>query len=437
VELRRPNLVFFLADDLGWADLGCYGARDIRTPHLDRLARDGVRFTQFYANGPECTPTRTALLTGRYQQRVGGLECAIGIGGVGRYDDAVRLAAQHELGLPATEITLPRLLRDAGYATALVGKWHLGYDDKFAPGRHGFAHAFYCVGGAMEYFHHVEDPPGNTPALRLDGQPVQRAGYFTALVADDAVRWLEERTRQPRPPPFLLYVPFTAPHAPYQGPADGSPKPLPADSDRWKQGRADPAVYAAMVEAMDAAVGRILGALEQVNESDRTLVAFCSDNGGTASARPTGLRGQKGMTFEGGIRVPCIVRWPGVLPAGAVYPHAAATFDLTVSMARAAGVTSPRAFDGVDILRHVAADQAPSARDLFWRQRRGERTWRAVREGALKFVSDTRGVAVERFLFDLATDPTEKTNLLAARPEDARRLETKLASWEKDVRPPR
>jgi N-acetylgalactosamine-6-sulfatase len=212
---------------------------------------------------------------------------------------------------------------------------------------------------------------------------------------------------------------------------------LPAESDRWKQGQAPPRVYAAMIERMDEAVGRILDALQQAGVADRTLVIFTSDNGGTASARPSGLRGIKGTTFEGGIRVPCAVRWPGVLKAGTQYTHPTLTFDLTVSMLRAAGATSSRPCDGVDILRHVAANEPPPARSLFWRQRRGDRTWRAAREGALKFVSETRGATVEEFLFDLAADDAERNNLLTARPNDAARLKARLAAWESEVKPVR
>jgi N-acetylgalactosamine-6-sulfatase len=435
----RPNIVLFLADDMGLADLACYGATDIRTPRIDRLAHDGVRFARFYSNGPECTPTRAALLTGRYQQRVGGLECAIGLGNVGRYDDAIRLAGRHELGLPATEVTLPRLLKDSGYATAMFGKWHLGYEHKFAPAAHGFDQAFYCIGGGMEYFHHVEDPPAYRRALYLNGAAVRRDGYFTDLVASDAVRWLQNRRSSGAREPFFLYVPFTAPHSPYQGPADRQPAPLPPDSERWRQGKADPRVYAAMIERMDECVGRILDALEELRFTGNTLVAFASDNGGTASARPAGLRGIKGSTFEGGIRVPCIVRWPGVVEAASEYSHPAATFDLTVSMARAAGVTPPngRPFDGVDILRSVEANAPPPPRTLFWRQRRGERTWRGVRERELKYVSETAGSAYHEYLFDLDADPGEQSNLLAERGGDAARLKAKLAEWEKEVRPVR
>ncbi len=431
---QRPNIVFLLADDLGYADLGCYGAKDIRTPHIDRLARAGVRFTQFYSNGPECTPTRTALLTGRYQQRVGGLECAIGTGNVGRYDDAIRLAAAHDLGLPASELTISRLLKSAGYATALCGKWHLGYEDKFAPSHHGFDHAFYCLGGGMDYFHHVEDPPDCRPVLRVNGAPVKRPGYFTDLVADEAARFLRGQAGKP----FFLYVPFTAPHSPFQGPGDEQAAPLPAGSPLWKQGQAPPRVYAAMIERMDDAVGKILAVLEEKGIARNTLVIFKSDNGGTASARPAGLRGIKGSAFEGGIRVPCIARWPGALPAGAVCKHPALTLDLTASMARAAGVAPPklRPFDGVDILRAVN-DLDPPKRALFWRGRRGDRTWRAVREGALKYVSRADDGEREEYLFDIERDPGEQNNLLAAQSDDAARLKRLLAAWEKEVKPAR
>ena len=184
----RPNIVLIMADDLGYGDVGCYGCSDIRTSAIDSLAVEGVRFTTFYANAPECTPTRTALLTGRYQHRVGGLECALGIGNVGRYDDAIRLRQTNDLGLPAKETSIARILKSAGYATAICGKWHLGYEEKFSPNHHGFDHAFYALGGGMDYFHHVEPPPSNMHALYLNGKPVRRKGYFTDLLTDEANR---------------------------------------------------------------------------------------------------------------------------------------------------------------------------------------------------------------------------------------------------------
>jgi N-acetylgalactosamine-6-sulfatase len=438
----KTNIVFMLADDLGYGDLACYGAPDIRTPALDRLAAQGVRFTQCYSNGPECSPTRTALLTGRYQQRVGGLECAIGSGNVGRYDDAIRLRTTHDLGLPASETSLGQLLKTAGYATALFGKWHLGYEDKFAPGRHGFDRALYCVGGGMDYFHHVEPAPvpendgRQEHALRLDGRPVKRDGYFTDLIAGEAEQFIAANGARP----FFLYVPFTAPHSPFQGPDERQPQPLPHDSPRWSQGDAAPKVYAAMIERMDAAVGRILAALERAGLTGNTLVIFTSDNGGTGSARPTGLNGRKGTTFEGGIRVPCIVRWPGTLPAGLTTTQVALTFDLTASMARVAGATLPagRAFDGLDILARLATRQPEIPRTVFWRQRRGQGVWKAARDGSLKYVVQLVADATKvEGLFDLESDPQEQHDLRVQRPADADRLRGLLTAWEKEVAPVR
>ncbi len=430
---QRPNVVFILADDLGYGDLGCYGREDIRTPVLDRLADEGVRFTQCYANGPECSPTRTAFMTGRYQQRVGGLECAIGTGNVGRYDDAIRLRETHDLGLPVAETSIARLLKDAGYATAITGKWHLGYEAKFAPHLHGFDTTFYCIGGGMDYFHYLDNVAGYN--LFVDGQPVRREGYFTDLVTDEAVRFIEEEGNDP----FFLYVAYTSPHAPFQGPDDRQSDPLPLDSRLWKQGQAPPEVYIAMIERMDACIGRILQALEDKGLDGNTLVIFTSDNGGTGSARNAPLSGIKGSTFEGGIRVPGIARWPGHVARGAVSDQVCVTMDFTASIARIAGAEPPegRAFDGIDVVRLLEGRRPIQRRTLFWRGRRGDRTRCAVRDGDLKYICDRRGDKTTEYLFDLASDVSEKNDLLAARPEDAARLKAMLEDWERQVRPTR
>lgn len=428
---ERPNILFILADDLGHGDLGCYGREDIRTPNLDRLAREGTRFTVHYAGGPECTPTRTALLTGRYQQWVGGLECAIGTGNVGRYDDAIRLAERGELGLPPETPTIVRLLKDSGYSTALTGKWHLGYEPEFAPHHHGFDETFYCIGGGMDYFFHL-DPLAYHNLFR-QGNPIRRDGHFTDLLTDEAIRFLR---RQSEERPFFLYVPYTCPHSPFQGPDDRRDEPLELDSPLWNQGKAPPEVYIAMIEHMDRRIGDLLRVLDEQGFREDTLVIFTSDNGGTRSARNAPFSGHKGSTREGGIRVPALVRWPGVVPAGVESAQVSTTFDFTCSMARVAGVEPPdeAPFEGIDIVDHVARGRADFERTLYWRGQRGDRVWKAVREGSLKYLAVRRGDRETEWLHDLSSDPAEKRDLSKRRPEDLERLRALYLTWETETR---
>jgi arylsulfatase A-like enzyme len=423
-----PNIVLILADDLGYGDLGCYGCPDIKTPHLDALAKQGVRMTSFYSNGPECSPTRTGLMTGRYQARVGGLECAIGLGGVGRYDDAIRLAEKRELGLSPSESVLARRLKDAGYATAICGKWHLGYEPKFLPRQHGFDYFFGPLGGGVDYFRHTE--PGGGLMLYQNEEPAKRAGYLTDLLAEEATGFLKGAKDKP----FFLYVPFTAPHSPFQGPEDRQSGPFPAD-DFNRGTRAD---YVKMVERLDDRIDAILRTLDELKLSENTLVVFASDNGGPALARNDPFSGRKGTTYEGGIRVPCILRWQGKLAAGGESRQVAITMDLTASILNAAGARSvPGTLDGIDIVAHLRQRKPELPRTLFWRQRRGAVTWRGVRDGDLKLVSKQDAAAREDWLFDLAADAGEKNDLLKSRSADAQRLQALLTQWEKDVQPTR
>jgi arylsulfatase A-like enzyme len=425
----RPNIVFILADDLGYGDLACYGRADIRTPHLDRLAGEGVRLTQCYANGPEGSSTRAGLLTGRYQQRVGGLECSIGNGGVGRYDDAVRLQKEHALGLPPEETSIAALLKATGYATCICGKWHLGYEPKFSPSAHGFDRALYCLGGDMDYFHHVErDGRG---VLYRDGAEEKRPGYFTDLATDEAIGFVKSHRHQP----FFLYLAYTAPHAPFQGPNEELPQAQPPDSPRWDQSKAPPQVYVAMIERMDTCIGRLLETLAESGLADNTLIVFSSDNGGTASARNTPLSGIKGTTFEGGIRVPGIARWPGHLPRGAVSHQVCITMDFASSLVRISGAQFPkdRPPDGIDILQLLESGKPIQPRTLFWRGKRGDQTWWAVRDGDMKYVRHLQGIETTEYLFDLAHDESEKRNLVSDRADDVARLRQMLSQWERQV----
>jgi arylsulfatase A len=430
-EARRPNIIFLLADDLGYGDLACFGAKDVQSPHLDSLARDGVRFTNAYANGPECTPSRTAILTGRHPQRAGGLECPIGTGNVGRYDDAIRLREKNELGLPPRMAVLAPALKSAGYATALIGKWHLGYEPKFSPLDQGFDHFFGILGGNVDYYRHRE--LSALPVLIRDRAPVQEKGYLTDLLRDEAVRFV----RQPRAAgsPFFLFLSFTAPHFPFQPPQ--RPDDAMPTAEEWTKGTR--ANYVAMIRNMDVAIGAVLEAVKSRGLEKDTLIVFASDHGAMPPGSNEPWRDFKETLFDGGIRTPVIARWPGALAAGSVDGRVWTLMDLTASFLQLAGARAPdgRALDGHPVLVDVIANRETPPRDFFWRARRGERTWRAVRSGPLKLVSREDAGQRQEWLFDLNEDPGEKIDLLATRGETAVRLRALLAKWEIAVRPER
>ncbi len=433
---QHTNVVLIVADNLGNGDLSCYGCPDIQTPNIDRLAAQGVRFTNFYSNGPECSPTRTALFSGRYQQRVGGMECALGSGNVGRYDDAMWLASNKQLGLPPNESTMILLLHQAGYRTVGLGKWHLGYEKHFLPPLHGFDYFLASLGGTIDYFYHNE--PDGTPVLYENDRPVRRDGYFTDMITDGATKFLREH---PKGSPFFLYLPYTAPSAPFQHPDHKPDKPKVStawDSKGWQAGTRD--VLRLIMERLDQGVGKILRTLEETGRVENTLVIFCSDNGAypiAASNAP--YRGYASELFEGGIHVACMARWPGVLPVGVVDDRPVMTFDLSASILAAANLKPPanRPLDGIDVLGQVAAGQPAKPRTLFWRSRRAERTWKAVRDGNLKYVSRNDAGKFDEWLFDLSRDPGEESNLLDSQPDEASRLKQQLTTWEQDVQPAR
>lgn len=435
-ENQKPNIVLILADDLGYGDLACYNKDGLRTPAIESIARQGVRFTSFYACGPESSPTRAALLTGRYQQRVGGLECAIGSGNIGRYDDAIRLRETNDLGLPVSETSIAQMLKKAGYNTAICGKWHLGYEEKFGPNLHGFDYAFYGLGGDMDYFHHKEKPPLSLHILYENGKPVDGEGYITDLIGEQSLKFIDAQSEKK---PFFLYVPFTAPHAPYQGPDDYLPAILPDSSSLWDQGRGPKPVYQAMIKRMDETIGKILARLKEKGMSENTIVIFMSDNGGTTSGNNSPLNGFKGNVLEGGIRVPCIVKWPGKIPSGSISQQPCLTLDFSLSMVMAAGATIPenRTFDGIDILKRVADNQPIEDRSLFWRARRGSTIRKAVRQGDMKYIRIDSNGNIAEYLFDLGKDLSEKKNLLSSQPDDANKLKALLSAWEEKVKPVR
>ena len=427
-ETSTPDIILIVADNLGHGDLGCYGCTDIETPNIDRIAARGVRFTNFYSNGPECSPTRTALLTGRYQQRIPGLECALGTGNVGRYDDAIALAEQNNLGLPPEKTVLIPLLNEAGYKTIGIGKWHLGYEPHLLPPHHGFDYFLASLGGTIDYFYHNE--PTGQPVLYENLKQVRRDQYFTDLITDTAVDLLE---KQPQDEPIFMYLPYTAPSAPFQHP-DRKPKQPKVstkwDSKDWQKG--DRETLRLIIERLDQSVGRILKTLRKTGREKDALVIFCSDNGAypiAASNAP--FRGHASELFEGGIHVACMARWPGHLPENTVDDRPVLTFDLTASILAAANCpVNAETLDGVDVLGEIATGKPITERTLYWRSRRAERTWKAVRKGNLKYVWRKDGEKLDEYLFDLSQDAGETKNLISKQPQKAASLKQSLTQWE-------
>ena len=407
----KPNVVLIVMDDVGYGDYGAYGAPDIRTPSVDRLARDGVKFTDFYA-APSCTPTRVALITGRYYQRTA-LEVPLGAAPAGGR------------GVEANGRTLPQLMKNSGYATGLIGKWHLGYRPDQIPKAHGFDYFFGFLSGLVDYYQHTDQ--SGKPDLFENDKPVTVDGYMTDLITERAIRFIDQSKQQP----FFLEVAYNAAHWPFQVPDKPSVAP---DNARFVQPheehtstRAD---YAAILERADQGVGRIVSTLEKLGLTRNTLVIFTNDNGGEWLSRNAPLFHRKTTIWEGGIRVPLIMKWPARIPAGRTTPQAGFVFDLTTTILAAAGATVPAEarFEGINLLP-IASGQTPAVeRTLFFRVT-GARAQRAVRQGDWKLLLDGGGV----FLYNLRSDIGERNDLAKERPEIARRLRPLILEWEKDV----
>jgi arylsulfatase A-like enzyme len=413
---RPPNVLVVLADDLGWGDLSCYGATHGRTPALDAMAAEGVRLVNAYAASCVCTPTRAALLTGRYPQRLGpGLQQPIVFRRTSGVDEGLP-------GLPPTQPTLASLLRGRGYRTALVGKWHLGYLPRFGPLKSGFDEFFGITSGGVDYFTHRDG--GGHLDLHENEVPVERAGYLSDLLAERAVGVLERAARQRAA--FYLSLHFTAPHWPWMGPGDGHRAGL---TDLRDRAGGSPAVYREMVRALDAGVGRVLGALERLGLAHETLVIFTSDNGGDRFSRHGPLTGRKEDLLEGGIRVPALLRWPGTIPPGLVSPQVAVTMDWTATVLAATGTTpDPRhPLDGEGLLPDLRGARPPRPRTLHWRHRRAEppQIQEALLDGRLKYLLQDERAR----LFDLEHDPGERTDLAAARPAEVARMQARHEAW--------
>ncbi|MBK6496242.1 MAG: sulfatase-like hydrolase/transferase [Gemmatimonadetes bacterium] len=409
---QRPNVVLIITDDVGYGDLGSYGAPDVKTPHIDGLATDGVRLTDFYANGATCTPTRTGLISGRYQQRFG-LEAPLG--------GSVDL----ERGLSPTGRSLPQLLKNNGYATALVGKWHLGWKPEMSPQAHGFDFFFGFKSGNTDFYHHT-DGRGRADLFEND-RPVEVPGYMTDLITERSVGFIEQNARRP----FFIDVAYNAAHFPYQVPD----KPSKARDNGRHLGPMDDSTstradYIAMLERVDQGVGRILRALDSLGLRQNTIVIFTNDNGGEWLSRNTPLFHNKGTVWEGGIRVPAILRWPGHIPAGRVSDQVAITMDLTASILAATRTPVPddARLEGINLFPVLEGRAAAIERTLFWRVV-GGRAQRAVRSGDWKLLFD----GPRAMLFNLRTDIGERNNVIGDRSDIARRLSPLLAAWQADV----
>ena len=414
---QRPNVVLIMTDDVGYGDLPAYGAPDVKTPNLDRLAREGVRLTDFYANGPTCTPTRVGLITGRYQQRYGH-ELPLG----------ARHPADHERGLLPNGRSLPQLLKNNGYATALVGKWHLGWKPEYSPLNHGFEYFFGFKSGFIDYWQHTAgaDAPVSADLFEND-TPVDVPGYMTDLITARSVQYIQRNAARP----FFIDVSYNAAHWPYQRPDKPS---VARDKGRhitaFDTATSTRADYVAVLERVDVGVGRIMRALDSLGLRQNTIVIFTNDNGGEWLSRNAPLFHYKGSVWEGGIRVPAIIRWPGHIPAGRVSGQVGITMDLTASILAATHTAVPAdaQLEGIDLMPVLAGRQPAIERTLFWRAA-GVAPQRTVRSGDWKLLYD----GPRAMLFNVRTDMGERTNLISQRPDIARRLAPLVAAWQKDV----
>lgn len=408
----RPHIVHIVADDLGWKDVGFNGATDLRTPNIDALASSGAPLSQFYAQ-PMCTPTRAALMTGRYPFRYG-LQTAV-------------ILSVSDYGLDTDEWLMPQALKEAGYTTAIIGKWHLGHaDKKYWPRQRGFDYQYGPIIGELDYFTHEES--GVLDWFR-NNEPVREEGYTTTLLGRDAVKLIE---RHDPSTPLYLYLTFNAPHTPYQAPQNYI--------DRFTH-IADPTrrVYAAMIASLDEEIGRVVDALDRRGMRDDTLIVFHSDNGGTRSAMFAGVmadlseitipcdngpyRNGKGTLYEGGTRVAALANWPGTIEPGEVDAiiHAVDLYPTFASLA-GASVSKAKPLDGLNAWRAIAeGDDSPRSEIIY----NIEPFRAAIREGDWKLVWRTMlPSSVE--LFNLRDDPSEKENLAAAHPEKVAAFQDRL-----------
>jgi len=404
---QPPNIIFIMADDLGYADLSCYGRRDFATPNIDRIAARGVRLTQGYANSAVCSATRLALITGRYQYRLRlGLE--------------EPLAGNTEVGLPPEHPTLPSLLRAAGYGTTLIGKWHLGFLPKFGPLKSGYDHFFGFRSGAVDYYTHRN--PRQQHDLWEEDVEVHQVGYVTELLGARAVEAVDRYARSGRP--FLISLHFNAPHWPWEAPGDEAEAERVAGTNLRHFDGGTQETYARMIGAMDREIGRVLAALDAHRLAENSIVIFTSDNGGERFSDTWPFTGRKTELLEGGLRVPTLIAWPARIPAGATSEQVAITMDFMPTLLAAAGTGPAPACppDGIDLLPALTGG-TPVERKLFWRYKTHRQ--RAARIGDYKFLQ----ILGNTFLFNVVEDPLERANLKDRRRDLYDRLVAEWQAW--------
>jgi arylsulfatase A-like enzyme len=409
----RPNFIFILADDLGYADLGCYGGRLDCSPVLDRMASEGLRFTQGYANSSVCSPTRFALMTGRWQHRLRG-----------GADEPIASARRGSatLGLPPGHPTLPSLLAASGYSTALVGKWHLGWPPHFGPLKSGYQEFFGALSGGLDYFTHRDSSGAHD---LWDGETERHeAGYLTDLFSEKATEFIQ-RARQP----FLLSLHYTAPHWPWETRDDEAEarrieKIFHTDGGSVR-------TYAKMIRHMDEGIGAVLDALRAKGADENTLIVFTSDNGGERFSDTWPLIGKKMDLLEGGIRVPYIVRWPARVRPATTTAQQAITMDWVPTFLAAAGASADARYplDGISLLPILERPESVVERDLFWRMK--FRAQKAMRSGDWKYLS----IEGYEYLFNLARDERERANVAMRFPEKLAELKQRYADWEASLPP--
>jgi arylsulfatase A-like enzyme len=411
--MRAPNVVFIVADDLGYADLGCYGGRAAQfgavSPVIDALAADGIRFTQGYSNSPVCSPTRFALMTGRYQYR---------LRGAAEEPINSRSRGSTTLGLPSEHPTLPSLLRSAGWRTALIGKWHLGYPPHFSPLRSGYETFYGPMSGGVDYFTHCSTTGAHD--LFEGDEELHDTGYLTDLISRRAVQWIDQVARESAP--FFLSLHYTAPHWPWETRDDAA---LAADvrSNLFHLHGGNIHTYRRMIHHMDEGIGEVMAALQRHGVADDTLVIFTSDNGGERFSDNWPLVGGKMDLTEGGIRVPWVARWPRAIAPGRVSAQHCMTMDWSATVLDAAGVAAAptHPLDGISLLPHLGGEPE-FERPLHWRM--NHRGQRALRAGRWKYLR----VDGHDYLFDLDTDERERANHA---PREPARLAALRDDWER------